>query len=447
MYLARKIDRYLKEWRSDSHRLPLVVKGPRQVGKTESIMHFARSAYESVVEINFALEPKYRAITADGYSANSVVNAITLLDPGKRFVPGKTLVFFDELQDHPEIATALKSFAIDGRYDVICSGSMLGINYQRIESVSVGYKVDYELRSLDFEEYLWARGRTQASGLLFDHMLAGSPFSELERAVYGGLFFEYCTLGGMPAVVRRYIEQGNYESSLATQRQLVADYREDIQKYAVGLDKARITNVFDSVPTQLAKENKKFQASKVAGTGRFVEYRGCLDWLQTAGMALLCHCLSFPELPLKGNYNPNKVKAYYADTGLLIAQLDDEAQDDFRANRNLGVYKGGLYENIVAEALAKEGYGLYYYKRENSTLEQDFFVRTARSLVPIEVKARDGRAKSMRVLIEDGRYPDISWGIKLHGGNVGQTGQVHTFPYWCAFLLRDYLAQCGDGTH
>ena len=157
-------------------------------------------------------------------------------------------------------------------------------------------------------------------------------------------------------------------------------------------------------------------------------------------MVNLCHCLEFPELPLKGNYNPDNVKAYYGDTGLLVAQLDDESQLDLRTNKNLGVYKGGLYENVVAEALVKQGYGLYYYKRQNSTLEQDFFVRTASALVPVEVKARDGRAKSMRTLIEDARYHDISWGIKLHAGNIGTTGSVRTFPYFCAFLLKSYLA-------
>lgn len=441
MYLRRKIDEFLQRWYQDADHLPLIVKGPRQVGKTRSILRFAESTYESVIEINFALDPKYRAITGDGYSAAAVVRAISLIDPAKRFVDGSTLIFFDEVQDHPQIATALKSFKTDGRFDVICSGSMLGINYKRIESVSVGYKTDYELRSLDFEEYLWARGYASARETMMDHMVSGTPFSGLEHKVFGDLFMEYCALGGMPDVVRRFVERGTYEGSLQTQRQLVADYREDIQKYAEGLDKARITNVFDSIPTQLAKENKKFQASKVAGRGRFVEYRGCLDWLATAGMVTLCHCLSFPELPLGGNYDPDKVKAYYADTGLLIAQLDDEAQEDFRANRNLGVYKGGLYESIVAEALVKGGYDLYYYKRENSTLEQDFFVRTSSRLVPIEVKARDGRAKSMRTLILDARYADISWGIKFHAGNVRHAGQVRTFPYWCAFLLRDYLSQ------
>ena len=439
MYLRRKIDEYLKAWREDPDHLPLIVKGPRQVGKTESILRFARQHYQSVVNINFALDSQYRMICDDGFTADSVVCSISLLDPTNRFVEGNTLLFFDEIQDYPEIATTLKSFKLDGRFDVICAGSMLGINYKRIESVSVGYKTDYELRSLDFEEYLWARNYASAREDIFGHMLEGAAFSKLEHEVYERLFFEYCTLGGMPDVVRRFVERGTYETTLQTQRQLVADYREDIQKYAVGLDKVRTTNVFDSVPIQLAKENKKFQASKVAGTGRFADYRGCLEWLRTAGMVLLCHCLTFPELPLKGNYDPKKVKAYYADTGLLIAQFDDDSQMDFRANRNLGVYKGALYESIVAEALAKCGYDLYYYKRENSTLEQDFFVRTADSLVPIEVKPHDGRTKAMRTLITDSRYPDISWGIKLHAGNIGQTGGVKMFPYWCAFLLRDYL--------
>ena len=444
MYLKRKIDLQLERWASDAQRKPLIVKGPRQVGKTESIRHFARGRYQSIVEINFVFEPQYKAITDGGYSAGSIVKAISLIDPSKRFVPGSTLIFFDELQEHPDIATSLKAFKIDGRYDVICSGSMLGINYRRIESVSVGYKTDVEMRSLDFEEFLWARGypASQAADVL-DHMLEARPFSALEHEVLSGLFLDYCALGGMPEVVRNHVERGSFEGSLEAQRQLVADYREDIQKYAEGVDKARITNVFDSVPAQLARENKKFQASKVAGTGRFVEYRGCLDWLATAGMVNLCFCLQHPELPLKGNYDPSKVKAYYGDTGLLIAQLDDEAQLDFRANRNLGVYKGALYESIAAEALAKAGLGLYYYRRDNSTLEEDFFVRTATRLVPVEVKARGGRSKSLRTLISSAAYPDIEWGIKFHAGNVGMTDSVRTFPLFCLFALRDYMKAQG----
>jgi len=206
------------------------------------------------------------------------------------------------------------------------------------------------------------------------------------------------------------------------------------------MDQTRILNVFNHIPIQLAKDNKKFQISKVASGARFRDYRGCIEWLDDAGIINLCYCLNFPELPLRGNYNDTKYKIYFADTGMLVAMLDEEAQEDMRANRNLGVYKGALYENIVGEALKKSGYSLYYYKRNDSTLEQDFFVRTAKSLIPIEVKAKGGTAKSMRMLISEDRYPDISYGIKLSGVNIGYSEDIYTFPYFCTFLLKRYLS-------
>ena len=350
------------------------------------------------------------------------------------------MIFFDELQDFPEIATALKFFKLDGRYDVICSGSMLGINYRKIESNSVGYKTDYEMYSLDFEEFLWAKGHVKSVRDSFlEHMHALKPFSEVEMQVFMQLFTEYCILGGMPAVVREYIERGTFEGSLETQRQLLADYEEDIRKYAEGMDQTRILNVFKHIPAQLAKDNKKFQISKVASGARFKDYRGCIEWLCDAGIINACYCLSFPELPLKGNYDETKYKLYMADTGLLVAMLDDEAQDDLRANKNLGVYKGALYENIAAEALRKSGCGLYYYKKDDSTLEEDFFMRTAASLVPVEVKATNNMARSLKTLISSERYPEIKFGIKVVGGNVGYNDGVYTFPYFCTFLLKDYL--------
>lgn len=443
-YLARKIDSFLEGWGSDPSHLPLVVKGARQVGKTESIRHYASAHYGSVIEINFVEQPRYQHICDDGFDTASIVRNISLIDPSLRFAEGDTLLFFDELQEYPEIATSLKFFKQDGRFDVICSGSMLGINYKDIESNSVGYKTDYEMRSMDFEEFLWAVGYdgSEADSMLA-HILDARPFGELELDVYQRRFLDFCILGGMPAVVSRYVEIGTFEGSLKTQRQLVTDYEEDIQKYAKGLDKARILNVFRSVPVQLAKENKKFQLSKVQHGARFKDYNGCIEWLETAGLVGVCRCLNFPELPLKGNTQEDKYKVYFADTGLFVAMLDDEASEDLRANKNLGVYKGALYESIVAEALAKQGYGLYYYKRDNSTLEEDFFVRTRDRLVPVEVKSSTGRSKSLRTLIDSDSYPDISWGIKFHGGNVGHENCIWSIPYFAAFLLRRFLAEQG----
>lgn len=441
MYLRRKIDSFLQKWKDDEERKPLIVRGSRQVGKTESINHFARHNYKSVIEINFIRDEKYKGIIADGYEAAAIIKNISLIDPAKQFIPGKTLIFFDEITDFPEIATSLKFFHLDGRFDVICSGSMLGINYKRIESNSVGYKTDYHMHSMDFEEFLWARGYDDAAvdGVL-QHMLEEKPFSELEMKVWHDLFLDFCVLGGMPAVVAEFIRKGTFEGSLQTQRQLIADYKEDIRKYAEGMDQTRITNVFNRIAPQLAKENKKFQISKVAPGARFRDYRGCAEWLADAGMVNICHCLEFPELPLGGNYDPDVFKLYFADTGLLVAMLDEESQDDLRANKNLGVYKGGLYENIVAEALTKAGCLLYYYRREDSTLEEDFFLRTASDLIPVEVKAKSGRSKSLRTLIDSPHYPDIRYGFKLSMNNIGHENRIYSFPYFCALLLKRFLA-------
>jgi hypothetical protein len=435
LYLKRKIDAYLSIWKASPGRKPLIVKGPRQSGK-DGVHH----AIWNVIYINFVEEPKYKMITADGYKAEDIIKNISRMVPSKRFIDGEILIVFDELQEFPDISTSLKFFNLDGRFDVICSGSMLGIHYRKIESNSVGYKSDYEMFSLDFEEFLWAKGYDDTFiDEMLNHMKNLTPFNEVEMSVCGGLFLDYCILGGMPAVVREFILKGTFEGSLEIQRQLIADYKEDIRKYAEGMDQARILNVFNHIPIQLAKDNKKFQISKVASGARFRDYRGCIEWLDDAGMVNLCYCLNFPELPLKGNYDDTKYKIYFADSGLLVAMLDEEAQDDLRTNKNLGVYKGALYENVVGEALVKAGYQLYYYKRENSTLEQDFFVRTADSLIPVEVKAKNGTAKSLRTLINSEQYSDIHCGIKFTGGNVGYRDNIYTFPYFCAFLLKRYL--------
>lgn len=441
MYLKRKIDAFLREWKADPNRKPLIIKGSRQVGKTESVTQFAAKNYTSVIEINFVRDEKYKGIIADGYEVSSIIKNISLIDPSKRFIPGETLIFFDEITEFPEIATSLKFFCIDRRFDVICSGSMLGVNYRKIESNSVGYKKDYEMFSLDFEEFLWAKGYgSETTEDLFAHMKELRPFSELEMKIYHSLFLDFSILGGMPAVVAEYIVRNTFEGSLDTQKQLIADYKEDIRKYAQGVDQTRILNVFNRVAPQLARENKKFQISKVASGARFRDYRGCAEWLVDAGMVNICHCLEFPELPLGGNYEPDTFKLYFADTGLLVSMLDDESQNDLRANKNLGVYKGALYENMVGEALTKQGYKLYYYRREDSTLEMDFFVRSAASLIPVEVKANRGKAKSMKTMIASDRYPDVRYGLKLSANNIGHESNIYTFPYFCTYLLKRFLA-------
>ncbi len=440
MYLKRKIDNYLKAWKSNPDHMPLIIKGARQIGKTASIMNFANEEYDNVIYINFAIEKKYKVIVDEGYDVESVIRSISFVDPSKKLNEPNTLIIFDEIQDYPDIATSLKSFCIDKRYDVICSGSLLGINYKKIHSNSVGYKTDYEMSSMDFEEFLWALNYSgEQINTILDKMLALEPFSNLQFDVFRKLFLDYCVLGGMPAIVSSYIENKNFSNTLNMQRQIILDYEEDVRKYAEGLDQTKIISVYRSIPAQLAKENKKFKYSMVARSARSREYVGCIEWLSDAGIVSLCYCLNYPELPLKGNYDESKFKIYIPDTGLLIAALDKEAQDDLRQNKNLGVYKGALYENFIAEALRKQDYGLFYYKKDEGSLEQDFFIRSKNELVPIEVKAKNGKAVSMINLINDPKYKDIKHGIKFSYNNIGYSDSMITFPYFCAFMLRRFM--------
>lgn len=438
--LKRKVDTYLANWKTQDAHKPLIIKGARQVGKTESIKAFAYGNYESVININFVLQKKYRRIFEDGYEVERIIKNITLLDPSYTFIPGKTILFFDELQACPDCATSLKSFMIDGRFDVICSGSLMGINYKEIESNSVGYKDDYEMHSMDFEEFLWALGYDEARVEdLYSHMKGLVPFSDLEMKVMLEHFHDYMTIGGMPEVVNTFVKNKNFSGTLQLQRQLLKDYEDDITKYAEGLDKAKIKNIFNHISVFLAKDNKKYQISKVAKGARNREYIGTVDWLADAGIVNVCYCLSNVELPLKGNYEANNYRIYFRDTDLLIASLDDEAQEDLRANKNFGTYKGAIYENIVGDMLVKQGYELFFYKNEQGTLEMDFFVRDKDSLVPVEVKSKNGATASLVNLITKDKYSDIKYGIKLAERNIGFENGFFTFPYFLTFLLKRFL--------
>ena len=440
--LKRKIDDDLYEWKRNPDRLPLIIKGARQIGKTESIRKFARENYKNVIEINFVLQKQFRDIFDDGYEIDTILKNISLKKPEYEFIEGDTLFFFDELQACINCATSLKSFKQDGRFDVICSGSLMGINYNEIESNSVGYKEDYEMHSMDFEEFLWAKGYGKEHiNSLYEHMRTVTPFSDTELKVMFENFREYMILGGMPAIVNHFIKNRNFSGTLKMQQQILLDYEEDITKYANGLDQGKILNIYRKIPVFLGKENKKFQISKVEHGARNREYIGTVDWLNNAGIINICYCMEAPELPLKGNYNPDNYKLYFRDTGLLIGSLEEEVQEDLRLNKNFNTYKGAIYENVIGDILVKQGYQLYFYKNEKGTLEMDFFIRDAKSLIPIEVKATDGATISLNKLIEGKGFSDIQYGIKFGMKNIGYNDKFYTFPYFLAFLLKRFMKE------
>lgn len=440
--LRRKIDAFLIEWKNDKNKLPLIIKGARQIGKTDAIENFIKNNYKNIVEINFALQPEYKVIFDNGFSVDNIISNISMINNNFVFEPNETVIFFDEMQDCINCATSLKSFNIDKRFDVICSGSMMGINYNEIESNSVGNKQDYVMHSMDFEEFLWAKGYKESQiEDLYTCMKECKPLTTTQYDVMMKNFKDYMVLGGMPAIVARYITNKNFSGILGMQEQILKDYEEDIAKYASGLDKARILNAYRKITVFLGNENKKFQISKLADGARNREYRGVSDWLSDAGIVNISYCMEECALPLKGNYNPDNYRLYFADTGLLIASLDDEAQDDLRKNQNFNTYKGAIYENIIGDMLVKEGYDLFFYKNEKGNVEMDFFIRDRNSLIPVEVKANDNSTISLNYLIDSDKYKDIKYGIKLCNKNIGFNGKFYTFPYFMAFLLKRYLRE------
>lgn len=441
-YLKRKIDKFLDEWLISDKKKPLIIKGARQIGKTKTIEEFAKRNNLSLVEINFVLNPEFRDIFDDGYKVDKILENISFKDPSLEFIPGKTLIFFDEIQKCINAATSLKSFKIDGRFDVICSGSLMGLSYKEIESVSTGHKIDYTMYSMDFEEFLWALGyKEEQIENLYECMKNLSPLSETQFNVLLDRFHQYMVLGGMPEVVKLFVDQKNYSGTLALQKQIILDYEEDITKYVEGLDKTKILNVFRKIPVFLGQDNKKFRISKVAHGARNREYTGVTDWLIDAGIVNISYCLNDLALPLKGNYDSDNYRLYFMDTGLLVASLDEESSKDLRDNKNFNTYKGAIYENIVGDMLKKSGYNLYFYKNEDGTQEVEFFVRDANNLIPIDVKATDGKVKSIKSFIEDKNIKDINFGIKLAEKNIGFENNIYTFPYFLTFLLKRFLSE------
>lgn len=430
--LKRKIMTELIKWKNNKNKMCLVVKGARQVGKTYIIDKFAKENYENYIYINFDENPAYRAIFEEDLDIETLIKQISLRVPNVQLVPQKTLIFLDEIQNCPKARTALKFFAIDKRFDVIASGSLLGINYKDVPSYPVGYVEHLEMNSLDFEEFLWANGVSEQSILdikeYFDKK-EKVPTAMHEKML--DLFKEYIVVGGMPRVVDEFVNTHNFASVLKIQKAIISDYLDDIAKYADGTEKTKARACFLSIPKHLSKDYKKFRYGYVEPRGDAKKFSGSLMWLYDAGIINFCHNLASPELPLEGNAKSDVFKVYMKDTGLLMAMLEDGSQQDI-IDGNLGIYKGAIYENIIADIFAKSGKKLYYFEY-NSKLEIDFFIRYNNIATAIEVKsAENTKAKSMNSVIENW---NVKHGIKLSAKNVGGTDLVDSFPLYMAMFL------------
>lgn len=435
--LKRKITSQLIAWKGDPNHKPAVIKGCRQCGKTYAALNFAKQSYKNVVYINFFEDPGAKDIFAGSLSVDQIVlMATAYLGPSARFVPGETVFVLDEIQECPQARTALKFFCIDGRYDVIGTGSLLGVaGYgEKPASIPVGYETVMDMHPLDFEEYCWARGISeQMVGMLRDCLDSETPVPPALHSRMRELLNEYAVVGGMPDAVQSFVDNRDAAKVLQIQRDIVRAYEDDMVKYAPAADKPLIKQCFQSIPRQLARENKKFQYSTIRKGSTAARFAGSLQWIEDAGITVRCRNLSITELPLDGNAVDDQFKIYMADTGLFISMLEDGTQFDVLRG-NLLAYKGAIFENLVADIFSKMGRKLYYF-RKDSGLELDFVIRWKGACVPIEVKARDGNAKSMKTVLKHPEKYHVSSGIKLADLNVGRTGEILTLPLYMAFLL------------
>lgn len=431
--LKRKIYDELLLWKEKKSRECLLVQGARQIGKTFIIEEFGKKTYTSYIYLNFYQNPEHKRIFDGSLEAVEIYKKISLYVKDVRFVEGDTLFFLDEIQDCPNARTALKFLAIDDRYDVIASGSMLGLHYKEMASIPVGYERTLEMHSLDFEEFLWAVGRTpEAIAAL------GEYFDKKERVDFGiheqfmSLLREYLVVGGMPEVVNTFLKTNNYQEVYATQKKIMESYREDIKHYASTSVRQKISDCYLSIPRQLAKDYTKFQYKVVSREGNARRYENCLNWLVDAGMIKLCVNVSTPQFPLVAYEKPNQFKAYVTDIGLLTSLYGYETQVALLTDVLVGPIKGGIYENLVFDMLTKRGMTLNYFKNDNNTQEIEFLFIQNGAVIPIEVKSKNGATISLNHFIEEYKPP---YAYKLVAGNVGVSERKITLPLYMAMFL------------
>lgn len=446
--LKRKIESRLLEWKRSEDKKPLVIKGVRQCGKTYIVRKFAKQNYENVIYINFILEPDVKSAFMGNLDVDTLILNLSALIPRSRFVSGKTCIILDEIQECKEARTALKSLSLDGRFDVIATGSLLGIsgygrNKDKLEkgedSVPVGYETIIEMYPLDFEEFLWANKIDDSViEVVRECFEKESTVPEGIHKAMLDLLYRYVIVGGLPEVVNCFLKTKNIELIYRKQQTILAEYEEDMVKYANDSDKPNIRECFESIPKQLAKENKKFQYSVVKKGGRASQYIGAIQWLEDAGLVERCYNTTIPELPLSGNAIEDCFKVYTSDIGILMGMLDYGTQSDILKGNLLG-YKGAIFENLMADFLHKSGQKLYYFQKD-SGLEIDFLVRFRDECVLLEVKSKTGRAKSVATILKNKDVYHVHHAIKLGQYNVGRVGDVLTIPLYMGFLINDKIS-------
>lgn len=441
--LERKVYLQLLEWknrRKNKKKESIIIKGARQVGKTSIIEQFGENEYESFIEINFIKNPDLKSIFKGSKDANKIYSNIMLYMPNKKIIPGKTLIFLDEIQRCGDARTAIKFLASDFTCDVISSGSLLGLGYgedadegvEAAESIAVGFESEIKMYSMDFEEFLWAKGYNKEQINDLKNMFDSNdkiPLGINEK--FESLFREYMIIGGMPEVVAAYVPFGDYNEAFRIQSKIISDYQDDISAHAKGEQKIKVRACYDTVPKQLARELKRFQYAFVEKKQTSRKYGGSIKWLKDSELVNACYNVREPYIPLMANENEEQFKLYINDTGLLTQMYGRETKIAILNNTLKGNAKGAVYENVIAELLVKKEYKLHYYKPDDDH-EIEFIIEKDGEVIPIEVKAGNSASKSLNNFIND-YEPSVSY--KLITGNQGLEGNKKTIPHYMIMFL------------
>lgn len=430
--LKRKITNDLIQWYNNQNKQSLIIEGARQVGKTFIIKKFAEEYYKKqFIEINFIFQPQMKELFDGDISPDSLYLKLSLLYRDQFSSSKKILLFLDEIQACPNAITALKSFTLDGRIDVIASGSLLGVHYNQVTSFPVGHVQRLTLYPLDFEEFLWAMKHEDSIKTLENYYNNKSKVPKVIHDEFLKIFRSYVAIGGMPEVVLSFLNSNDFNKVYEVQSKILNDYKDDIAKYAQATEKVKARAVFDSIPIQLGKDNKKFQYKYVSKGGRSSMYEESIQWLIDAGIVYKVHALTNLEIPLVSYKNPSSFKLYLMDIGLLVSMLGIEAQTKILLN-DLGIAKGAIYENIIAITLKQNDYEPYYYER-SSGLEIDFVIVKNTSVVAIEVKSSDNvRSKSLNTIIEQ---KAVQKGIKISSKNISYDNDIYRVPLYLAMFI------------
>ena len=442
----RKIMAEFEAWKNSSGRKKaLVVKGLRQIGKTYSVREFAKANYENIVYVNFKENESAKKIFDADLNVNRIIIDLSALIPGIHFVEGKTVIIFDEIQECANARSSIKPFCEDGRFDIIATGSLLGIkgyNKKKSKGVPTGFERIVYMKRMDFEEFLWAKGIGEdVIQYLRDCYKNKTPVSDATHQAMLRYFKEYICVGGLPYIVDQFISTNDMNVVWQEQHDIIEEYKDDFGKH---LDEneneeidlallARINRVFESIPAQLAKENKKFVFSALEKKARTENYLPAIQWLCDFGIITLCHNLNNITDPLEGNKIDNIFKIYMQDSGLFISMLDRDCASKILLGE-LGCYKGAIFENIIADSFSKQDRKLYYFHKD-SGLEIDFVSKVNNDISLIEVKATTGNTKSAKTVLKNSQY-DVNVCYKLSENNIGIAENIITIPYYMTFLLK-----------